>query len=102
MTQEAGPPAVSTPPILSEDIYRQEFRQYVVRPCYESLLRKQELSAALTVDEFITFMKETGKYDSMQTAEDQALLRVKGQPKEVRMSFYLLTDLTCRKPEQFQ
>ena len=100
--QQASPPAVSTPPILSEDIYRQEFRQYVVRPCYESHLKNQELSEALTVEEFITFMKETGKYDSMQTAEDQAVLRVKGQSKEVRMSFYILADLTCRNPEQLQ
>ncbi len=102
MTQEASPPAVSTPPILSEDIYRQEFRQYVVIPCYESHLEKQGLSQAATVEEFIAYAKSTGAYDSMQAAEDLAILQVKGKPNDERIIFYKLADYGCRNPEQFR
>ena len=101
VTKQVRRPVVSPPPSL-EDTYRQEFRKYVVRPCYEGQLKKQGLSQAVTVEEFIAFAKRTGAYDSMQAAEDHVILQVNGKPKDDRIALYKMADLVCQNPEQFQ
>ena len=86
--------------ILSDETYRQEIQQHVIRACYRTLLSNKKLlvtpTQGLTVNAMIKNMKRDGQYAPVQNLENEAVKVVAGQPQDVRMAFYAKSNLRCQ------